>query len=105
MERESLPPSQARPRPIMASRRATAASYIAAPSCSILAAYLCGQPLSVMQSALGAWNRCTHSFLPSFLPARARRGCIRHAGPQGLDVQGFSCVDAAEGRKQPSTIG
>ena len=40
MESESLPPSQARPSSIMASRSATAASYMAAPSCSIFAAYL-----------------------------------------------------------------
>mmetsp|Transcript_1434 Transcript_1434/g.4268 ORF Transcript_1434/g.4268 Transcript_1434/m.4268 type:complete len:293 (+) Transcript_1434:630-1508(+) len=40
MERESFPPSQARPSSSMASRMATAASYMEAPSWPILAAYI-----------------------------------------------------------------
>lgn len=40
MDRESLPPSTATSSSIIASRSATAASYMAAPSLSILAAYI-----------------------------------------------------------------
>ena len=73
MDSESLPPSQARPSSIMASRSAAAASYMAAPSASILAAYIqltdaftSARPLAAAQTCRRPWCLLQKSRLKHF---------------------------------------